>query len=155
MRSAGEVLAFLVVVILVAVFLPRWEGPNRRQHLNEAVTVGNLRTINTLQNDYAFAHPGQGFSCELSRLKGAETANNQGYDRQGFLVSGAQSGYSFAVIRCVADSRGATARYVVTAVPLEPNKSGFRAFCTDESGAIWFDSAGSAENCVANRRPLD
>jgi hypothetical protein len=35
-------------------------------------------------------------------------------------------------------------RYEVTAVPLRPQKTGIRAFCTDQSGEIFYELTGSA-----------
>jgi hypothetical protein len=46
-------------------------------------------------------------------------------------------------------------RYRAIAVPLEPGKSGVRAFCTDQTGALWYDPSGSPENCLATRRTID
>jgi len=146
--------AACAVVFVVVMSVPVMDGPHRRQHGNEASTVGMLSTITELQSNYAAAHPGQGFACDLARLKSTGPVKDPYYDPEEFLVTGTRSGYRLKVADCRADSNGVVIHYQVTAVPLEPGKSGFRAFCTDESGSLWYDEAGSAANCLAARRPV-
>jgi hypothetical protein len=31
----------------------------------------------------------------------------------------------------------------------------FRAFCTDDSGVLWYDKDGSAADCLALHQPLE
>ncbi len=135
--------------------LPTLDGPHRRQFANESVSVAKLRTINRRQSLYSAAHPNQGFACELSRLKSAERAKDSDYDPEEFLVSGTYSGYRFVVVNCQAGHIGVVTHYEVAAVPIEPGRSGFRAFCTDDSGLLWYDNDGSTEDCLARRQPLE
>jgi hypothetical protein len=142
----------LAVLFIAALFVPVLDV-NKRQRVNEAVTVSRLRTLNALQSNYAASNPVKGFACQLPQLKPATSVGDT-YNPDEFLLTGAQSGYKFAVTGCRTDPNGVTTQYQVTAVPLELGKSGFRAFCTDQTGVTWYDSHGSAERCLASRRPL-
>ena len=46
-------------------------------------------------------------------------------------------------------------KFSVAAAPIEPGRSGFRAFCTDDSGVLWYDKDGSAADCLALHQPLE
>jgi hypothetical protein len=101
------------------------------------------------------AHPFDGFACELPLLKPNEQRDEADYDPLGFLITGTQSGYKFSLANCGSDATRAKAHYYVTAVPVEQGITGFRAFCADESGGIWYDKAGSATNCLGSRHALE
>jgi len=102
---------------------------------------------------YASTHS-TGFACKLSELK-SDFANKNDFADE-FLVADFYAGYKFTLTECAADPDGSVRRYRVTAVPLPapPDESGGRAFCTDQRGQIWNDPNGSAENCLASRRPI-
>jgi hypothetical protein len=136
----------------MALFVPVLDV-DKRQRGNEAAAVVRLRRLNELENKFAASYPEKGFVCQLALIKQA-THVGETYDPNEFLVAGVQSGYRFAVTDCRTDPNGAVSQYQVTAVPLEPGKSGFRAFCTDQTGVIWYDSDGSAEHCLGSKRPL-
>jgi hypothetical protein len=141
-------LTFLFIVHSVPVL-----DVNQRQRRNEASTVARLHRLNDLQNSYAVSHPTKGFSCELLQLKPSGPVDDT-YDPDAFLLTGVYGGYRFTVPNCRTDSNGVVTQYQLTAAPLEPGKSGFRAFCTDQTHVMWFASDGSAKNCLALRHPL-
>jgi hypothetical protein len=149
-----SVAVVICILCLAALFIPTLDGPNSRRRANEAVAVGSLRRITTLQNDYAASHPLNGFACQLPLLK-PTTPNSDGYDSDAFLLSGEHVGYRIAFAGCEPEPNGMVTRYRITAIPLEPGKSAVRAFCTDETGALWYDASGSAENCLASRRTIE
>jgi hypothetical protein len=154
LRTIFLALAAVVFVLGVAALsIPVMDGPHSRRNANEAVAVGHLRRITTLQTEYATSHATKGFSCELAKLK-TEAPPNGDYDTDQFLMSGTWSGYNLALTGCEVGPDGEVVRYRVTAVPREPGKSGVRAFCTDQSGLLWYDSDGSGEKCLASRRLL-
>jgi hypothetical protein len=148
-------LGLCAIFIVAWMMLPNLDGPQRRQFVNEAVSVDKLRTINRLQARYSEAHPKEGFACELSLLKSADQAKAPHYDPEEFLVTGTQSGYRFVVVTCHPGVPGVVAHYQVAALPIEPGRSGSRAFCTDESGLLWYDQDGSIANCLALRHSLE
>jgi hypothetical protein len=147
------VVAFAVVFIFVFLSIPVLDGPGSRRSAREAAIVGTLRTLNRVQSEYASESSNQGFACDLLQFKSMESLKDL-YVSEEFLASGTRSGYRFEVMNCQPDSVGVTRHYQIRAVPLDPGKSGVRAFCSDESGTLWYDPKGSASNCLASRRLL-
>jgi hypothetical protein len=145
----------LVAAGLLLLTVPTLDGPHSRQIANGAVAVGKLRTIINLQNQYVIARAHNGFACELRLLKPDEQRNEPDYDPLGFLLTGTASGYKFSLVHCGSDANRERAHYQVTAVPVEQGTTGFRSFCADESGQIWYDNAGSATECLASRHALE
>jgi hypothetical protein len=145
------VVALLLVV--AAVFMPVLDGPGSHQAARESVAVAKLHRVTTLQTQYAAAHA-VGFACRLSELKSPSLPNNNDSADE-FLVTGSHAGYEFTLRDCAADVDGSVRRYRVTAVqvPLASDSRG-RAFCTDQSGQVWYDPNGSAENCLASHNPI-
>jgi hypothetical protein len=141
--------------LLVVMFIPVLDGPHSRQHANEAAAVSKLRTLVTLQTAYAATHSEKGFTCELPLLKPEKRGQEAGYDPLSFLTTPMHAGYKFALANCYADAKGVVVHYQATAVPVERGTMGFRAFCTDDSGSLWYDEAGSAPDCLAYRRLLE
>jgi hypothetical protein len=148
--SVGTVLA---VTFMAALLLPRVDV--HRQGINEAATLTRLRRLNTLQNSYAASHPADGFACQLPKLKSTTPVGDTYHLDEYLFTTGTQSGYKFAITGCRPDSNGVVTHYQLTAVPLQRGVTGFRVFCTDQTGVTWYDLEGSAENCVAARKRLE
>jgi hypothetical protein len=144
----------LLAAGLLLLVIPTLDGPHSRQLANEASAVSKLRTVLTLQDQYMAAHAGNGFACELPLLKPPEQRKDTDYDPLSFLITGTQSGYRFSLVNCGSDANRARVHYQLIAVPVEHGTTGFRAFCADESGSVWYDKAGSATNCLDSRLPL-
>ena len=120
---------------------------------NESAAIGSLRTLNTLEAQYAAKHPEKGFACDLSQLKPAGKTISA-YDPTETLLTGVWSGYKFEIVSCEPDSHGVASRYRATAVPLRRVETGIRAFCSDESGRVFYDPDGSAANCLSMCRAI-
>ena len=133
-------------------FIPKFDSS--RQNANEAFAVAKLRQLNTLQEKYSADHPGIGFSCALQPLWFPNPDGPNDYDPLGFLISGTTSGYKFSLSSCSAGSDGRIVHYQATAFPVWLGASGYRAFCTDDSGRLWYDHGGSAKACLGSGRPL-
>ena len=148
--------AAVVICVLFLAALSIWTlgGPNRRRRANEAVAVGSLRRLTALQYEYAASHSTKGFACQLPLLKSG-ARYNEDYDSDALLLTGEYVGYRIAFVACEPEPNGVVTRYRIAAVPLKPGKSGVRAFCIDETGSLWYDASGSAENCLASRRTID
>ena len=147
--------ALVVVFILcmLASFIPALDGSNSRRLAREANAIGNLHRLAALQGRFSAAHPEKGFTCQLPQLK--TTASSTGaYDPERFLLLDGDAGYRIKLDGCEPDPRGLVTHYWATAVPVEPGKSGVRAFCTDQSGALWYDNSGSADDCLARHQPI-
>jgi hypothetical protein len=140
----GLVLIFLVGVL--EFFSPSFHDKYFGVAQNESAAVGSLRKLNSLESQYAAAHADKGFACKLSLL--------QPTDETKPLLTGVRSGYKFAVVGCAPGPSGLVAHYALTAVPPSPDRTGVRAFCTVESGNIFYDHTGSGSECLAARQPL-
>ncbi len=77
------------------------------------------------------------------------------YDWEEWLSEGTRGGYVFSVSHCEHDEAGIVRRYRITAVPRELGKTGFQAYCTDETGVIHSHASGLAEKCLAEGTPLN
>jgi hypothetical protein len=105
--------------------------------------VSKLRAVTMLEKKFAAAHLDKGFACELSLLVPEEGEQNPvDYDPLRFLTTGTSAGYKFALANCRTDAKGVVVHYEATAVPVERGKTGFHAFCTDDSGLLWYDAEG-------------
>jgi hypothetical protein len=142
------------ILSLVALLTPVLDGPNSHRAAREATAVGNLHRLATLQASYSASHPDKGFACQLSLLKSTKSASG-GYDPDEFLLSETYADYRITLTGCEPGPNGVVHSYRAIAVPREPGKSGVRAFCTDQTGALWYDAGGSPENCLAARRTID
>jgi len=141
----------LLVLFVVCALLPTFD--TSRQHANELVAAVKLRQINSLQAKYSVDHPTQGFSCVLPLVWSGELSGSRDYNLP-VSESGTASGYKFALSSCEPNAEGMILHYQVTAIPVWPGATGYRAFCTDDSGRIWYDQGGSAAKCFVSRRPL-
>ena len=144
-----------ILVFLAAVIIPGLDDRHSRQRANEAAAVGALRTVAALEIKYAAAHRDEGFACELPRLRPPEQAQDAEYNPLDFLITRTHAGYKFALGNCRADANGVIASYQATAVPAVPGSTGFKAFCTNESGLLWYNAAGSAGDCLTSRRSVE
>jgi hypothetical protein len=156
-RWQKRLIPALVVVFILCVaasFIPVLDGPNSHRAAREAVAVGNLRKLSGLQRRFSATHPEKGFTCQLPLLK-STTSSSGDYDPEEFLLLDRYAGYRIRLDGCDPDPKGLVTRYWATAVPVEPGKSGVRAFCTDQSGTLWYDNGGSADNCLAQHRPIE
>jgi len=119
----------------------------------ESAAVGSLRRINKLEGRYAVEHTREGFACELSLLR--PTMQVSAADGLGeILLQGEQRGYKFKMVGCAAEPSGIVTRYQLVAVPIRPGRTGVRAFCTDQSGEVFYDPVASAAKCLASRNGL-
>jgi hypothetical protein len=149
----GLAAAFLLSFLLVLLFSPHFLDSHAGLRQNESAAVGSLRKIHELQSKYAAAHPTEGFTCQLQRLRPAE-GTTDAYDPAATLFSGGWSGYKFDLVGCAPTEKGIVLRYQATAVPTARGMTGMRAFCADESGTVFFAEDGSATECLSSRLPL-
>ncbi|HJZ63275.1 MAG TPA: DUF4349 domain-containing protein [Candidatus Acidoferrum sp.] len=110
-------------LLLAAIFIPNLI--KSKMAANESSTVGSLRTLNTATIAYTTEHGH--LPLTLQSLEGEIDAT---------LASGTKSGY-----RYIYQPYGN--RYIISAEPVEPSKTGSRSFSTDETGII-----------LANGKPL-
>jgi type IV pilus assembly protein PilA len=131
----------IFVLILAAILIPH-NMVSRMAH-DEASAMESLHALKDLELRYAVAHPSKGFTCDFALLK-TEARSSGEQIQEGFLFS---EGYKFSLTGCEADSEGVAVRYKATAIPVLPGKTGFRAFCTDQTGELRYAANGSPESC--------
>jgi hypothetical protein len=137
----------ILVLIVAAIWIPH-NMVSRVAH-DEISAVNGLRGLTSLETRYATAHPSKGFTCDFALLK-TEALSSRDPTHDGFLFSDPFEGYKFSLTGCEADPEGVVVRYKATAVPVLPGKTGFRAFCTNQTGEFLIGNDGSVESC----RPL-
>jgi hypothetical protein len=135
------------VLILAAILIPHQMVS--RVARDEASAMYSLHALTNLELRYAAAHPSKGFTCDFAVLKTA-VAPNGDHVHEKFLLSDSSEGYKFSLSGCEVDPKGVAVQYKAVAVPLLPGKTGFSAFCTDQTGELRYGMNESPESC----RPL-
>src|SRR6516162_121901 len=141
-----------IILIIAAIAIPNLM--RARMSANESSAAGSIRTINTGEVSYATTYPTQGFT-NLASLGGAGSpcvpAPAGGCFIDNFLANTAtKDGYGFSA------TPGATVpavTYVSLATTLSPNQSGTRAFCSDQTGVIYFDPTAGGTGCTPGVAP--
>jgi hypothetical protein len=146
-------IALIFLIGVLTFFSPSFHDKHFGVAQNESTAVGSLRKLNSLESQYAAAHADKGFACELTLLRPTE-GMKKSFGPYATLLTGAWSGYKFDVVGCVPAANGMVTHYALTAVPVSPYRTGVRAFCTDDSGNLFFDYTGSGPECLAARQLL-
>ena len=170
-RQNGFSLIELLIVVAIILIIAGISVPNllrSRMAANEASAVGSIGMITTAVTEYWFTY--DAYPVNLAELGGTGTAfncNGAGLI-DSVLSAGIRSGYSVAIVSgtqpvpassvpsgCTA---GFSDGYVVTATPVAVGTSGERAFCSDATGVIRFNSTGGVSYaspiCSTTQAPL-
>lgn len=131
----GLLLLFAVLMFFSPSFHDKYFGVAKY----ESAAVGSLDKINALENQYAASRPDKAFACELAVLRPQESG---------------RSGYRFAFGACAPEPNGIVTQYQIFAVPVRPGITGIRAFCTNQTGNLFYDLNGSPSECLASRREI-
>ena len=145
-------LSFFCFFALIT-FSPEWHDKHLGVAQNEFAAVGSLRKITALESQYASAHSEKRFTCELSQPPHPPDVSGP-HDPIAAQLSGEWSGYKFAIVGCAPEASGMVLHYNVTARPTRPYSTGVRAFCTNQSGKVFYDLNGSPSQCLALRQEL-
>ena len=157
-KQKGFSLIELLIVVAIILIIAAIAIPNllrSRIAANEASAVGSIRTINTAEVTYASTYPDVGFTCTLSALgpaTGSATSASAGLV-DSVLGSGVKSGYSFSLSGC-SNAGGINVTYTSAGAPVVIGQTGQRAFCSDQSGVIKYDAAGSGTTCSTSGNAL-
>ena len=157
----GFSLIELLIVVAIILIIAAIAIPNlmrSKMAANEASAVGSVRTINTAQVTYSSSW-GTGYAAALTNLggtaavcaAGASAANACLIDP--VLTTGTKSGYNFATAGTLA-AGGVNNGFETNATPVTVGQTGQRAFCSNQSGVIRFNTTGAAigtaaGNCAA------
>ena len=139
-------------MILVLIVVPA-QDVNKRQRANEASAVARLRLLCSMEKEYAQGHLSEGYVCDLAELA-AKVPPTQDY-LSAFFSTGTISGYRSVISGCETASGGAVTHYRVIAIPIEPGKSVWRTFCTDETGVLRYTFDASSESCFSSHEIID
>lgn len=148
----GFSLIELLIVVAIILIIAAIAIPNllrSRMAANEASAVGSIRTINTAEVTFSTTYPTVGFAA-LANLGGpAVSCDGATFasSAQACLIddvlatTAMKSGYTFTA---AADAGTPAVTYSSLAVPTVNGQSGQRAFCSDQSGVIYFNAGGVA-----------
>ncbi len=141
-----------IILIIAAIAIPNFL--RSRIAANEAVAVGNIRTITTAAVVYNSTW-GNGYPPVLSNLGGIGTSSTcdaanlldpilstAPYTKTGYIF--AYTGEGGTVTKPAGCGGPGFLGYLVSAVPQSPGITGVRSFCSAEPGVIGFDIAGTA-----------
>jgi len=154
-KQKGFSLIELLIVVAIILIIAAIAIPNlmrSRMAANESSAVGSLRTINTAEVTYSTTYPATGFTA-LSALGGTApctTATSAAACLiDNVLATGTKSGYNFT-----ATAGGGTpaVTYTSLATAVAPGQSGQRAFCSDQSGVIYYGA--TSPTCAVGTNPL-
>jgi len=158
-KQKGFSLIELLIVVAIILIIAAIAIPNllrSRMAANEASAVDSLRTINTAEVAYSTTYPTVGFTG-LGGLGGTAPCT-AATSAAACLVdqvlaptgggAGTKSGYTFNVTASAAPS----VQYTSTGLPQVPGQSGQRGFCSDQSGVIRQNQAGTG--CANTDPPL-
>jgi prepilin-type N-terminal cleavage/methylation domain-containing protein len=117
-----------IILIIAAIAIPSLL--RARIAANEASAVGSLRALNAAQITYESTYPTAGYATVLSGLAGTSCTPPGATGAcliDTLLAGGRKSGYSFSL---TGTSGTPTATYQFIALPLTPNQTGVRYFCS-------------------------
>jgi len=142
-----------IILIIAAIAIPSLL--RSKIAANEASCVASLRTINTALVTYASnypsvpaAGPNCGYPPNLSNLKPGNPAVATAADLLDSVLGAVnpiiKSGYNITYTEVGVDANGCGTTYTCTCVPQTVGTTGQRAFFTDQSGVLHFNTTGAA-----------
>jgi type IV pilus assembly protein PilA len=148
-KQKGFSLIELLIVVAIILIIAAIAIPNllrSRMAANEASAVGSVRTLNTAEVTYTTTY-GTGFTT-LAQLGGAApcvAAAATACLIDPILTGGTKSGYTMTSVPNTGAGTVASpfVAYEINATP-QSTSSGTRAFCSDQSGVIRYNTTGAA-----------
>jgi hypothetical protein len=131
-----------ILALALWILLPFLRNSRNLGYLDSAIVT--VRILVDKEKQFTASHPQRGYTCNLSDLAIGEMAIE-------FGRAGERNGYSFEISCGDKNNNGLVESYRLTARPLH---SHLPAICTDESGVLRSDEAGSPTKCLQNGTPF-
>jgi type IV pilus assembly protein PilA len=159
-KQKGFSLIELLIVVAIILIIAAIAIPNLMRSkiaANQSSAVSSIRNINTAEAAYQTNYPSIGFATTLSNLGGADASctsatfasSTSACLLDSTLANGTKSGYIFS-----ATGGGGTpaVTYTSLATPQVQGQTGQNAYCSDQSGVLFYDTSGTA--CSSTSTPL-
>ena len=153
MALTGLVLGYISVafipfiLIIAAIAIPNLI--RARTSANEASAVNTVRTLTSAEAQYQATNPTVGYAADIATL-GPDAGTIAENCAGGQWCT--KSGYRFVI---QADEQQPHQQYVISAIPMVPDRTGRRGFCSTVDGVIRFEAIANrntpytAEECAA------
>jgi type IV pilus assembly protein PilA len=146
-KQKGFSLIELLIVVAIILIIAAIAIPNlmrARMSANESSAAGSIRTINTGEVSYAAAYPSIGFSgiAALGGSAPCTPSTTTGCFIDAVLAGGSKEGYTFSASASTSVN-GVNMTYTSLGYPSSLNKTGTRAFCSDQTGVIYYNSGST------------
>jgi type IV pilus assembly protein PilA len=148
-KQKGFSLIELLIVVAIILIIAAIAIPNllrSRMAANEASAVGSIRTINTSAVTYSSTYPAAGYPPTLVSMGPSGAGACVAVPATACLIdsvlaAGTKSGYTFT---WSGDGATPSVGYSINAIPVSVGTSGQRAFFSDQSGVIRYQTTGAA-----------